>query len=196
MDEIFKQYGGAILVSFAFLIIITFFTTGWGGDGVLNAIGRNTLPIIESVDKGDVDSDNLERVLNRDRPKVYIRSNLKEKMDVYILDNFEIVDADGYIWNRSQGAFMSGSSSSPGAVYVMNITDSNGRVYYDSMEHISRIYNYQTGVLDDADIGIYQPDTGKIRYPLAGTYTIKLRVVDCDNVEAVVFCRVAVDFVL
>ena len=196
MNEIFKQYGGVILSAFAFAIVLTLFYTGFHGDSFLNALGRNTELIMEDTDDGNVNTNSMTTVLNRDRPKIRIISNVREKQDIYLLDSFTITDADGYVWNRASGCFEKSGATHSGAVYVMEIRDINGNVYYDSMNHISCVYDYTTGTLKDSSPGIYNSSTGVVRYPLAGTYTVKLRILDCENVESVVYCRIAVDFVL
>lgn len=196
MQEIFKQYGGVIISAFAFIVVLTLFYTGFSGDGFLNALGRNAELIIEDADDGDVNTSNMDSVLNRDRPQIRIRGNVQEKTDIYLLDTFTITDNDGYVWNRASGKFVKDSNFHDGAVYVLEIKDVDGNIYYDSMNHISCVYDYTTGCLKDSSVGIYNPTTGVVRYPLAGTYTIKLRILDYQNVESVVYCRVAVDFVL
>lgn len=199
MDELVKQYGGPFILFFVIAFVFTMIFGKFGGVGFLPTVGEDVGFIMEDAVKGDVDTGTVNAVLNRDKPTITIKGHLKEKETTVLLDDFVITDADGYVWSASAKKFVSPTNSSltqAGKVVILSIRDSLGNYYYDSMNHISRVWDPVSMSLKDDTTGIYVPSTGKVAFPLADIYTVKIRIMDYENVESIVECRVSVDYVL
>lgn len=200
MGELYKQYGQVILIMAVIGCLFTIIFTSWnGGKGYMTTVGEDVGFILEDSIDGDVDTTDANTVLNRDKPKITIKGHLNEKATYYLVDNFVITNADNYVWDYARGCFVNPSDSTQtqlGKVIILSIRDSSGNYYYDSMNHINRAYNESAMVIYDTDTGIYDRNTGKVTFPLADSYTVKIRIMDYENVMTTVECRVSVDYVL
>lgn len=209
MQELFKQYGPAIFSAFVTAALFALIFMSWNDNqGYLSYVGEDVGFILADSDDGNVDTANVEGVLNRDKPQVKINGHLKEKKGYFLIDNFTITDADGFVWNRAvttdgvSGWFVKPNGAAgynSGKVAILSIRDSAGNYYYDSMNHINMYYDYTNHKPAEAagsTKGIFDASTGWIVFPLADNYTIKIRVMDCENVTTTVECRISVDYVM
>lgn len=187
MEEIFKQYGGAIITSIAALTLIAILFTQpllWGGtsstdnNNVMSHFANNMDILPEAVDY-DLQSDKMEFDVYAARtvPTLYVASHINERQLYYLSDLLTIIDNDGYKWDSSSKKFVSGANSQAGVVKVTSIIDSDG-------------------VTELLPSGIYDSSTQKIKFTHAGTYILKVTVKDYYNVTAEYTCTIPVDFVL
>ena len=200
MDELYKAYGHTILIVMTIGMLFVIIFSSWNnGKGYMTTVGEDVGFILADSDDGNVDTDDVNTVLNRDKPKITIKGHLNEKATYDLVDNFVITDADGYVWDYVNHQFVDPSDASktqPGKVIILSIRDSSGNYYYDSMNHINRAYEYTTQTIYDTDTGIFDRATGKVTFPLADSYTVKIRIMDYENVMTTVDCRISVDYVL
>lgn len=203
MNELYKAYGQTILIAMVIGMLFAIIFSSWNnGTGYMTTVGEDVGFILADSDDGDVDTNDVNAVLNRDKPKITIKGHLDEKATYDLVNNFVITDADGYVWDYASKVFVNPSDASqtqPGKVIILSIRDSSGNYYYDSMNHINRNYEYTTQTIydvTDVAAGVYNRDTGKVTFPLADSYTVKIRIMDCENVTTTVDCRISVDYVL
>lgn len=186
MEEIFRQYGGAIIAGLSALVLIAILFTHptlWGGtsptdkNNVVSEFSNNMDILPDAVDY-DAQSNKIEydKYAARTVPTLYVASHINENQMYYLSDFLTIVDNDGYKWDSSKKKFVSGNNSQAGVVTVTSIIDTDGVT-----ELLSSVY--------DSNIQ-------KIKFTHSGSYILKVTVMDYYNVTSEYTCTIPVDFVL
>lgn len=180
MDELFKQYGPSMITAVAFASIVFILFQAWNrpnSDGsVLTDIGNYVGEELgDATDyESHADKQMFDEYANRSMPIVKVKGHVKEKTSFLLVDAFTITDHDGYVFNSTTKMFESGGSSQSGVVRVLSITDRFGTEFIENT-------------------AVYDKTTGYITFPRVDSYVVKLRVLDCYNVETVVNCSLPVD---
>lgn len=200
MEEVFKQYGAAILISIAFGLIVLVLFQWWqidtDGDGVvdrsgsiLEGIGQMVAPSTSTRKdyNADADKQEFDAYASRKQPTAVTKRSVKEHTSMCLLDCFDITDDDGYQFDSVSyhfdgqtytGQFKNGSGEvQNGVVKILSIKDSAGREYID-------------------DTSVYNKTTGEVMFPHADTYAVQLDIFDCYTVETNCTCYVAADLLL
>lgn len=175
MHEIFKQYGGAILVSVAFTLIMAILFVAWPeGGSFIDAVGSRSQDKMEThvVDwdsKGDGAA--FDTHAARSKPQVHIDRHVMEGESTTLDDFMTITNTDGSTWSSERLSFT--SEAGKGRVEIHSILDSSGR---DIKDEISSGPYYQS-------------------YTFAGPddLVVHMTITDEDGVSATYKVPVAVD---
>ena len=185
MQEIVKQYGGAIMVSFCgfFLLVMLFFA--WPSDDgtFLGSVGEQVEKPFDrrAVDWGSQkDGSALNEHAKRDKPTVKTKKHAVEKQMISVTELFLLTDHDGRTWVSTEKVWKDSNASDArtGLVDILSIKNSYGEERSD---------------LSYDGIPVWNPDTQMLRFPESDTYIVTMRVMDYDNVEATYQIPVAVD---
>ena len=173
MREIFKQYGGAILVGTAFTLLMAILFVAWPHGSLLADIGTRVKPEIEqSVNWNDQsDANALATHAKRNNPTIMVKTNLLEQSDARLSDLLTIKDTDGNVWNSSTHSFGAGGT---GTVDVLSVKTSGAKELLD-------------------DTNVYDKSTETFHFPEPDTYVVQVRIQDHDNVMVVYKVPIAVD---
>lgn len=178
MQEIVKQYGGAILVSFCgfFLLVMLFFAwpsedgtfLGTVGDQVEKPFDRRV------VDWGtQANGSALNEHAKRNKPTVKTKKHAVEKQFISVTDLFLLTDHDGRTWISNEKVWKDAAGNAKtGVVEISSIKTSGGVEVKDT---------------------VWNRNAQMLRFPEADTYLVTMRVMDFDNVEATYQISVAVD---
>lgn len=176
MHEIFKQYGGAILVSVAFTLIMAILFVAWpeGGGSFVDAVGGRSQAKMEThVVDWDAKQDGaaFNTHAARSKPQVHIDRHVMEGESTTLDDFMTITNTDGSTWSSERLSFT--GEAGKGRVEIHSILGSNGD---DIKDEISSGPYYQS-------------------YTFAGPddLVIHMTITDEDGVSATYRVPVAVD---
>lgn len=189
MNEIIKQYSGAILVVAASILIFAICFSAWPveqPDGTfergsfLSSVGQQVDKSMTSrvIDWGShADGNALNVHADRDKPTAKARKHAVEKVTITAGELFILKDCDGREW-RSSDKKWAGSDVKSGAVDIWSIKSSAGE------ELIDKTFSGKA---------VWDRATQKLTFPEPDTLLVTIRVMDYDNVEATYQIPVAVD---
>lgn len=189
MNEIMKQYGGAIVVVASAVLLFTIIFKVWPveqPDGsfrngsFLTSVGQQVDKSMSSrvVDWGShVDGSALNVHADRDKPTAKAKKHAVEKVTISLSDLFLLKDCDGREW-RSTDKKWAGMDVVSGTVDVLSVKSSAG------VEISDQTFNGKI---------VWDRVTQEFTFPEPDTLFVTLRIMDYDNVEATYRIPVAVD---
>lgn len=175
MQEIFKQYGGAILVSVAFTLLMGMLFVFWpdGNGSFLDAVGakseeRMEAHVVEWDNKSDGAAFDVHAA--RSKPRVHVDRHVKEKESTSMDGFLTITNADGETWNSSRKSFT--AENGQGAVEIHSILDSKGQDVKDVISSGPYYQDYIFTTPDDLVIHMTVTDEDGVRV----TYKVPVAV--------------------
>lgn len=178
MQEIVKQYGGAILVSFCgfFLLVMLFFAWPSKEGTFLGTVGEQVEKPFDrrAIDWGSQkDGSALNAHAKRNKPIVKTKKHAVEKQTISVTDLFLLTDHDGRTWVSNEQVWKDAAGNAKtGVVDLLSIRNSSG------LEVKEMVWN---------------PNAQLLQFPEEDTYLVTMHVMDYDNVDGTYEIPVAVD---
>lgn len=187
MPEIMRQYGPAMVVAVAAVLLLSLLFGLWpnGSGSVLNEVGSRASGQLSERPGTGAGTTGFDERSNRSLPKASLNGAARQGVEFALLDLFMITDSDGAAWSTADRAFMLDGAARGGVVYIESITSRDGT------EHVGGLTgSYSTDALQ------LSQDTGLITFHEAGVYRVRLKVLDLENTQASYTIPVVVDFAL